>query len=1040
MKRILLICFVLMSALISEAWAQRTVTGKVTGEAGGEGLPGVTVRAKGTTTGVNTDFDGNYRLNVPEGSNTLVFTFVGFVTVEEQIGNRSVIDVVMTEDVKQLEEVIVTANAIEREKRQLGYAVSTVGGEELTTARDANVLNSLAGKVPGVRISSQSGSIGASSRILIRGANSFGGDNQPLFVVDGVPISNSGSNNDISGGVDVGNRAADINPDDVASMTVLKGAAAAALYGSRAKDGAIIITTKKGNRKGATNVSVNSSLRFDNPLRLPDFQNEYAQGSGGKYNSESLNGWGPRVDPNLPGQFVEAWHGDSVQLAIHENNVEDFYQTGSTMMNSVSFAGGNEESDFRLGFTNTQQDGIIPGSELGRNSLSINAGTKMPNKISARVGLNYARTTSAGRAAQGSNNSTILTSIVNSFPRTFDLNEVKDYIAEDGTQRALSDFTNNPYWVINENPFTNEVDRMYGFAQATYDPTDWLNFTGRFGSDFYTETRTRIYRKGTKGFADGQFETSERFSRQVNVDLMATVQKDISESLEFTGLLGYNVNQRSFRRLGNTSQVLTVDELYTTTNAEVNSPTNYRDLRRLYGVYTDIGLGYKNFLFLNVTGRNDWSSTLPKENNSYFYPSASASFIFTQGLNISSDILSYGKIRANVAQVGSDEDPYQLNFAYTPASTAFVQYQSGNTYPISSPNGNLLAFSGPGTIPPSNLLPQRQNSWEIGTELQFFNGRVGLDATYYNTVTTDQILSIPIPESTGFAFKRINIGEISNKGIELLLTASPLSNPSGFNWNIALNYAANRQEVVTLAEGVDELIIRSGFSGVQVKAVPGEPFGLYGTGWARDSVSNELIIDGETGLRTPGENIRLGNIYPDFTLGMQNTFSYKGFNLSALVDYRDGGVIYSGTVQGVRFDGLAEETLVNREGTFIDKGVVANGDGTFRENDVPVEDMQTFWQNYSQNSVAESSTFDASFVKVREIRFGYTFSKGLLNRTPFGNAELAVEGRNLFILYSQVPHIDPEANLFGAGSSGEGYELNNIPSTRSVGFNLRLTF
>lgn len=1042
MKKVLLLFVCLICCLYQARAQSRTVTGTVTSGEDGTALPGVNVIVKGTSVGTTSDNSGRYSLTVESDNTILVFSFIGFQTTEITVGARTVVDVTMESDVKQLSEIVVTANAIEREMKSIGYAVSTVGGDELTKARETNVLNALTGKIAGVNITNQTGTVGGSTRILIRGANSFEGSNQPLFVVDGVPISNQNyngnNNNRTNGGIDVGNRASDINPDDIASITVLKGAAATALYGSRAKDGAIIITSKRGSNRTKSFVTINSSYRFDTPFRLPDFQNEYGPGNFGKFAINGASaGWGPKISEVSNSTFTD-WTGEEVTLQAYPDNVKDFYNTGKTMINSVSLAGGDANMDYRISYTQQKQTGIVPNNSQDRNVLSLNTGIKLPNKFSSRIGINYAKTTSTGRPATGGNNSNVLSSIVNLLPRTTNINDVRQYKNEDGSQRALDQFTNNPFWVANENEFTSDVERVYGFAQVGYDPFSWLNLTGRVGSDFFSENRRRINRKGTVGFTNGQFILQELFTREINTDIIATVTKKLATDINLTALAGFNVNQRSFRFINVQSDNLTIDQLYSFSNASSNAPTNYSEMRRLYGAYADIGLSYKDYLFVNVTGRNDWSSTLPENQNSYFYPSVSSSFVFTQAFDISNDILSYGKLRGNIAQVGSDENPYSLNFTYTPLSTEFVQYLPGNTYPI---NGSILAFSGPATIPPRNLKPQRQTSWEIGTELQFFNGRIGVDFTYYNTVTSDQIVSIPIPESTGYSVRRDNVGEISNKGIELLLTGTPVSLANGFKWDVAFNFARNRQTVNKLTEGLEEYVITAGFNFIQIKAKPNKPLQLYGNGWARDEETNEVLIDPNTGLRIPGGNVLLGNIYPDFTLGIQNTFSYKGLSLSVLVDMRKGGVINSLTTSLLRTSGVAAETAFNREGTFIDRGVIDNGDGTTRPNDVPVTSMEQFWSNYSRNTLAESSTFGASYAKLREIRLGYQLPKTLLQNLPFGSVEFAVEGRNLLLLYSEIPHIDPEIGSFGSAVNGEGFDVGGaLPTTRSIGFNVRVTF
>ena len=1050
---ILCLIFICCSQLLQAQ--DRTVTGVVSSEEDNSPLPGVNVIVKGSTTGTVTDIDGNYSLNLPAAGGTLIFSFIGFESKEIEVGTLTVVDVQLTLDVTQLGEVVVTAAAIEREKRSLGYAVSTVEGDQLTEARDGNVWNSLAGKVPGLDISSSSGTAGGSSRILIRGASTMitdGGTqgpnatNEPLFVVDGVPISNSsynGSRTDvINGGVDVGNRAGDLNPDDIESITVLKGAAASALYGQRAKNGAIIITTKRGKPGQSGFLTINSSVRLDEAFKLPDFQNEYAQGDFGQFDSNAFTGgWGPNIN-QVQGQVFPQFpfDGNDRPLQAYPDNVKDFYETGKTFINSVSFAGGGEESDFRVGYTNLQQNGITPGNTLDRNTVTVNAGSKFGEKFNARVSFSYIRTEGRGRPRQGSNNPNIISSLVqDGFPRTLDVALLEQNVVdENGIPIGLdgNQTVNNVYWVTQNNPNDNNVDRLFGNVSIGYDATDWLNFTGRVGTDLYSEVRRDIVRKGTINNVNGQFDDLELFDREFNTDLLATVTKQVNQDIGLTGIVGFNVNQRSVRRTRVTASGLSVDELYNYANASSTSPQNFQSLRRIYGVYGDLTFNYKNYLFVNVTGRNDWSSTLPEDNKSFFYPSVSASVVFTEAFDIASNILSFGKLRANWANVGSDEAPYQLDFAFIPQADVFTQFVANNTFP----HGGQLAFAATDVIPPGNALePQNQVSFEIGTELQFFDGRLGVDATYYSTITEKQIISVAIPQSTGFESRRINAGEVSNKGFEVLLTARPLQTASGFNWDIGLNFASNEQKVEKLAPDLDELSLTSGFSGLSIRAAPGESFGLYGAGWLRDSVSGLPVINPATGLREVGPRVRHGNIFPDWTLGVQNTFSFKGFSLSALIDIREGGVMYSGTVADIRQAGRTEETLLNRGQIFIDEGVLANDDGTFRPNDVPVESMQQFWTHYANTSNTEGQIFGASYIKLREIRLSYAFPNSLVSGTPFSSINFGLEGRNLILIRSEVPHIDPELNFFGTVLTGSGVEWKSAPTARSYGFNLRLT-
>ncbi len=1045
--------FLLFCLVAVTGWAQRVVSGKIT-SSDKEVLPGVNVVVKGTTAGTITGGDGTYKISVPDNGKILIFSFIGYKTTEMEIGSRTVVDMELPTDVVNLSEVVVTANAIVREKKELGYAVATVSGAELLKARDPNLLNSMAGRIAGVRITQQSGTVGGSSRIMIRGANSISSASEPLFVVNGVPISNSsfnGSETDVvTGGVDVGNRASDLNPDDIETMTVLKGAAASALYGSRARNGVIVITTKSG-RMGAKkmNVTYNTSARVDNVLRLPDLQSEYAQGNFGVYNNQLANGWGPRIE----GQAVTDYKGERTNLQAYPDNWKNFFVTGRTLINSVAVDGANEQGDYRIGYTNLQQTGTVPNSKMGRHTLSLNAGRKISSKLTSRVWVNYVRTTSDGRPYQGSNTPNVLTTILAGVPATVDMNELRDNLFATPAQAVppgwtgdlarsidLNGVQNNPYWVTNFNRFSNSVDRVYGGTSLGYDVTNWFNVTARIGTDFFTENRRAVTRRGTRGRLNGLFETNNIYERELQSDLIATATRKISNNWTFKGIVGHQFNQRTNRRERVLSEGLNIDKLYTFANAQSNVASNFYSRREIFGVYGDFSLDYKNFLFVNVTGRNDWSSTLPVANNSYFYPSASVSFVLTEALPnlgiVKNDILSYAKLRANYANVGSDEDPYQLAFTYNPLTQANDIYTFNILYPI----GGASAFGATNVLPPTNLRPQRQTSYELGAEMKFFGGRVGVDMTWYRTLNYDQIISIAVPQSTGYSARRLNVGELSNQGLEAMLTVTPIQTSSGFRWDAAFNFNRNRNRVVSLADGLQEFITTSGDGfGIFVVARPGETFNIQGVSWLRDPAGN-FVINPTTGLRTPGPRKLLGDIYPDWTLGINNSFSYKGFDANFLIDIRKGGVINSQTVGILRSGGQAAETAVDNRTPFIDPGVIRNADGTFRPNDRPVASVQQYWSQLDNSSSPETNTFDGSFAKLREIRFGYSFPKKMVDKTPFGNINLGIEGRNLWIISSNVPHIDPEANVLGTGLIGEGLERGSVPGSRSFGLNLRLTF
>ena len=1036
MKRKLMLLLACLFVGIGLVTAQtQKITGVVISEEDGQPVVGASVLVKGTTQGTITDVDGNFNLsNVPSSAKTLQISYIGMQTQEVVI--KPNLKVVLKSDSQKLDEVVVTAMGIKRSEKSLGYSVTSVKGDEITKARESNVLNSLSGKIAGVQIGQSSGTAGGSSSIQIRGASSIGSVSSPLFIVDGLPIDNGAFNPDRTNGiVDVGNRAGDISSDDIESINVLKGAAATALYGARAKDGAIVITTKKGSRNSQVSVTVNSSTRFENVLKLPDFQNDYAQGSYGKYNVKMLNGWGPKIS-SVQDQTFADFKGEQVTLQAYPDNVKDFYETGMSYINNVAIAGGTERSDFRISVSTTNQTGVVPGSDYNKYAFAVNGGMNFTKNFTGRVSAQYIRSDSEGRPAQGSNDNNLLIPLINGMPRTVNINDVKNnWIDEYGKQISLDPEgkSNNPYWIINKNKFTNQLDRLIGNIVLTYKPIEGLTISNNAGTDFYTETRRKVYSKGTIGNLEGQFQTWDLYKRILNNDLMISYEKTFAEDYGVKVMLGHNIYQEDWRNNNVLAQNLVVDELYAYTNAKTTSPVNYTSKKRLVGLYGDISFSYKNMVFLDVTGRNDWSSTLPVNNRSYFYPSISGSFIFTE-LMKNKDVLSYGKLRMSYANVGSDEQPYQLAFQYTPVNSYFLQYNLTNVFP----HNGLVGFTGPRVLPNENLKPQNQASFEVGTDLRFFQNRIRLDLTYYKSVTKNQIVSIDVPLSTGYFANNINAGKVSNKGIEVALGVTPVQTKD-FKWDLEATFAKNTQKVDELAEGLDEYSLTSGLSGLQIKAEVGGSFGLYGTGWKRDDSGN-YVINEKTGLREIVNNVRLGDVYPDFTMGINNTFSYKGFTLSFLIDIRQGGSLYSETVGTLRTTGLAAETAAHREdASFIEPGVILQSDGTYRANDVPVKSMQDYWGHVAKSSNNEGNIFDASYVKLRELNFSYSFPRKWFRSFFVKSLDLGFEARNLWIIKDHVPHIDPEANFFGPAQIGGGVEFNSIPTTRSFGFNIRLT-
>lgn len=1025
---------------------EKTISGNIVDETG---LPatGVNIIIKGTSRGAQSDFDGNYAIKASPGQ-TLIFSYLGMETQEQVIGTSATINITMKEDAQSLDEVVVTAMGIERAEKTLGYAVSSVKSEDFEEARETDVLQALQGKLSGVQITGGGGGVGTSTKITVRGLTRIFGDNNPLWVIDGVPISDSNSSDGgISGGANYGNRAQDINPDDIETLTVLKGASAAALYGSRASNGVIVVTTKKGKGKGVT-ITYSSTMRFDSPLRLPDFQNSYGPGSLGVYSEadgdnikDASKGWGPAISS---GTAYTDYAGNLQTFTSNPDLQKDFYDLGSTKVNSFSISGTSNEgkNNYRVSTSYSSNEGILPGSSLDRLNLGLKAGSELSDKLNSVFSINYINTGIDGAVATGANDPNILTSIINTLPRITNIDVFKPWVADDGVTQLSpvdADGTNNPYWIVNENQRTADTERFFGNVALTYSPIDHFSMLGRVGYDTYNTKYFRNNHKGTIGLLEGNYRQSTTSRNEITLDYLATYDNSF-EDFDVTLRGGMQWNQRTTDIIGNIGETLTIPELFAPGNVESNVPFNNYSQTRVFGAFGDFTMTYKKWLTLNATARNDWSSTLPEADNSYFYPSVALSFIFSDAFNIKSNIFSYGKLRGNWANVGSDTSAYQLDYLYYPQSSWYGQFSTGGTFPFDG----QLAFSGPNSLPNSNLKPENQLSKEIGIELGFFKNRFTVDATYYKTNTTDQIIALSTSPSTGYSSAWTNLGEISNTGFELELGIK-LIRAKGFKWDVNYNFTTNE----TIIEDLGDLgvyTMASTYNGLTVAAGEGQSIGLYGNRFARavdengDTIEDQILV-GSTGLRYEGNTERLGDIMPDFTMGLTSVFSYKGWRLSTTFDWKEGGVLYSQTVSNLRTSGLAAETAVDRETLFVDPNTfVDNGDGTYSENTTPIPSVQSYWSNYSAARIHESNTFDATYIKWRELALSYSLNKKQLKKTPFSSLRFSLQGRNIAIFNTSIPHIDPETNLFGSSSNGGGIEYNGLPSTSSIGFGVNVKF
>ncbi len=1051
MKNFFLIMFALILFSAGSAFAQqRTVTGTVTSATDGLPLPGVTVivqdaPAMGTVTNAN----GQFSLNVPAGSGTLVFSFIGMETQAVNIGTSNVVNVTLEPSTEALDEVVVTALGIRRDRKALGYSVQEIRSEQLTEAREVNVVNSLKGKVAGVYINnSSSGGAGGSSYITIRGAASLTGDNRPLFVVDGVPIDNQVLDQPNSfDGFDYGDGVGNINPDNIESMSVLKGPSAAALYGSRGANGVILITTKSGQLRRGIGVEVNSNFTFENANIVPTFQNVYGGGYDDDYSSfgtRIVNGqevsvwptwlidhWGGAMDGRpILYQNAEEW-GVLPYTAQPEDNIKNFYETGTTLTNTVAVTGGSEKNTLRLAVTDMRNTSIVPHSSLDRQSISLRASSQVSAKLFVDGKIDYVRQEGNNRLQNG----VALINIPSSlkiWARSVPLEIAKEqYQREDGRELNYRTLPHNPYF-LTENFKNNDTrDRIMGMALIRYDFTNWLGIQARTGTDFYTDRRFAMIPQGTWGaaFERGQVRNTSWFVKEENSDVLLTANGDLSS--DFFGLLSIGANHLSKDQevVEVHGQNMSVPNVYHIQYASLVTPRNYVEKKQVNSVYFAGQLAYRNYLFMDITGRNDWSSTLGLTNQSYFYPSVSMGFVFTDALELNSSVLSFGKLRASYAQAGNDAPPYQTKAGYNYSSIQF--------------NGLRMA-SISGRIPLLDLRNELTTSYEIGTDLRLFNNRLGIDFTYYDQSTQNQILNIDVSSSTGFSNRTINAGEVQNRGMELLVNATVVR-AGDFAWNMTLNLSRNRSKVIALAEGIEAHSL-----GSFVEARVGESYGNIVGYRPLKTSDGRLILRANGTMQRALQPSILGNIQPDALGGLTNSFTYKGISLSALLDIRLGGEVYSNS----KYDQMAKGTgkfTENRDPEhMVHDGVIVDPEGDieidgvrYRENDISLLGQQFYAGSGPWGGIDEPMVIGADYLNLREVTLGYSLPNRILQNTPFVSAKFSVVGRNLFYLYR-----DPEFKLMGISPEtaynttayAQGYETAGLPTTRSFGFNVNLSF
>lgn len=1056
-----------MLLVLNFSFAQQArVTGKVS-DVNNEPLPGATVLVKGTSRGTVTDVDGTYTIQAGSGE-TLVFSFVGFETKEFAVGASSIINITLSEGVA-LNEIVVTALGVERETKALGYSVQAVDGSQFTEARETNVINSLSGRVAGVQITNSSSGIGGSTRVTIRGESSLNiNANQPLFVVDGVPISNNivGSSGRGNQETDYGNAAGEINPDDVASMTVLKGPAAAALYGSRAANGAILITTKSGKGKKGLGVTINSNTTFDTILRLPQWQDKYGQGNNGQFSFVNGAGsgvadgvdesWGPELDkgtlipqfdsprsvPGFRGGDLNAPAGSTITptpWVSQPNNINDFFQTGVTLSNNFALEGANEKSNIRLSWTNLDQKGTIPNTDLKRNTIAMNGGINVTDKLTVNSAINYQRTESGNRPSISYGTESLMYLWI-WYGRQVNTRSLRNYWMPglEGIQQYNYNYNyhDNPYFNVYENTNGQAKDRIFGNIMATYKFSPKLTLMVRTGLDTYNELRDRKRAFSTQRFPKGSYREDDLFFSEQNSDFLLTYSETTKPTWSYSVAVGGNAMRQDNRYVETVAPQLLIPGIYNFTNTAVNLQVNqFTSEKRINSLYGFGQIGYKNVLFLDLTGRNDWSSTLPVSNNSYFYPSATLSAVISDMITMPKAI-SFLKLRGAYAEVGNDTDPYALS----------------NVYNTAVAWGSIQAKAESNRLSNADLKPERTASFETGIDVRFMDGRIGLDFTYFDNRTRNQIIPIELDIATGYASRIINAGQIQNKGIEVVLSGNPVRSANGFNWNFMANFTRTRGYVLELTEGLTTYTL-TGRNGANIQARIGERMGnIYGAGFARveDPASPYFgqIIHNTSGTPiTSPTLVNQGNYNPDWMLGLQNNFSYKGISLGFLFDYRHGGIVVSRTKTIGSTSGQLAETLLGRENGYdltqpgngiISEGVIRNADGSFTPNTIKITSRNWHNRYYERNNV-EAAKYDATFLKLREVTIGYTIPKSILGKMPIQDVKISLVARNL-ALWTENPHFDPETMAMGGGTLIPGVEDMAFPSTRNIGFNLNVKF
>ena len=1042
MKKILRLTILLLFTVVQIALAQdRQIKGKVTDGTTNAGVPGVAVKVKGSTRGTVTDADGAYKINA--GANTtLIFSSVGFSSKEMPVGNASEINAVLEQAVDNLDEVVVTALGITRDKKALGYSVQKIDGKDLTVARENNVINSLAGKIAGVTINRTSGGPGSSSRVIIRGERSLLGNSQPLYVVDGVPINNSQPGQTAEfGGSDAGDGIGNLNPDDIESIDVLKGGAAAALYGSLGQNGVIMITTKKGTSNKGLGVSYGLNFTSDSPLTSRDYQSKYAQGTiafNATDKTYSLNyipteqaTWGPA----MTGQTVKDWAGRDYSLT-NQDHAGAFFRNANAITHSLAVSGGNEKSQVYFSATNLNNDGLVPNNNLNRTSLTLRLTHKLSDKLSMDAKMNYIYQNIKNRPFGGEDAGNVFSNILR-MPINIPTSTLQDFEIITGGRSSQNFFTNtfivNPYYLANRYNTEEIRNRIISLVSAKYQFTPDLFLQLRAGLDTYFDNNERKVSAGIPNFLannspNGDYRTDSRRVSILNADFLLAYKKEISKDLSFGLTAGGNIRRDIISSTIQSAGGLDIANFFTVVNGlnRINDQ-NYspKEVQSLYGTAQ---VGYKDRLFLDLTGRNDWSSTLPTEARSYFYPSVTVSGILSNMFTMP-EAISFAKLRAAWVEVGNDTDPFR--------TAQYLVASNGVTGTILTNNSTLTIGQ--------NLKSEKTRNIEIGADIRFLKNRIGLDFTYYKSNSFNQLGLLPLSPTSGFNNKFVNFGNIQNEGIELVLNAN-IVKTGNFSWKTLVNYASNRNKVIELdPEGKINNYSVGNNRIAAISARNGERIGeLFVKGFVRDDKGN-VLMNSASGLPivTSSQSVYMGNASPDFTIGWNNTFVYKNIKLDVLIDGRFGGKVVSHTEARLSELGLAARTAEGRESGYIVQGVRALQDATgvwksTGETNATAVSAKTYWETIGGRGapVGEAFTYNADNIRLRQLTLSYSLPVTWLSKTPFKSVSASVFGRNLLFISKSAP-FDPEIAL-NTGLSGQGVDFYSLPTTRQVGFSLNV--